>query len=55
MACRRPDDISIRSATRSRPISVAERRAATAREARASIEAGEPLIPWEQVKADAGL
>lgn len=29
--------------------------AATAREARASIEAGEPLIPWEQVKADAGL
>jgi antitoxin (DNA-binding transcriptional repressor) of toxin-antitoxin stability system len=29
--------------------------AATAREARASIEAGEPLIPWEQVKAEAGL
>jgi antitoxin (DNA-binding transcriptional repressor) of toxin-antitoxin stability system len=29
--------------------------AAAAREARASIEAGEPLIPWEQVKADAGL
>jgi len=29
--------------------------AAAARGARASIEAGEPLIPWEQVKADAGL
>jgi hypothetical protein len=29
--------------------------AAAAREARASIEAGEPLIPWEEVKADAGL
>lgn len=29
--------------------------AAAAREARASIEAGEPVIPWEQVKADAGL
>jgi antitoxin (DNA-binding transcriptional repressor) of toxin-antitoxin stability system len=29
--------------------------AAAAREARASIEAGEPLIPWEQVKADTGL
>jgi len=29
--------------------------AATARHARASIEAGEPLIPWEQVKAEAGL
>lgn len=29
--------------------------AAAAREARASIEAGEPLIPWEQVKAEAGL
>jgi prevent-host-death family protein len=28
--------------------------AAAAREARASIEAGEPLIPWEQVKAEAG-
>ena len=29
--------------------------AAAAREARASIEAGEPLVPWEQVKADAGI
>ena len=29
--------------------------AADAREARASIETGEPLIPWEQVKAEAGL
>lgn len=29
--------------------------AAAAREARASIEAGEPLIPWERVKAEAGL
>jgi antitoxin (DNA-binding transcriptional repressor) of toxin-antitoxin stability system len=29
--------------------------AAAAREARASIEAGEPLIPWEQIKAEAGL
>ncbi|MGH3192792.1 MAG: hypothetical protein ACRDOL_37190 [Streptosporangiaceae bacterium] len=29
--------------------------AATAREARASIEAGEPLIPWEEIKAEAGL
>jgi hypothetical protein len=29
--------------------------AAAARAARASIEAGEPLIPWEQVKAEAGL
>jgi hypothetical protein len=29
--------------------------AAVAREARASIEAGEPLTPWEQVKAEAGL
>ena len=29
--------------------------AAAARQARASIDAGEPLIPWEQVKADAGL
>ena len=29
--------------------------AAAAREARASIEAGEPLIPWEQVKADTSL
>jgi excisionase family DNA binding protein len=27
--------------------------AAAAREARASIEAGEPVIPWEQVKAEA--
>ena len=26
-----------------------------AREARASIDAGEPLIPWDQVKAEAGL
>lgn len=25
-----------------------------AREARARIEAGEPLVPWEQVKADSG-
>jgi len=29
--------------------------AAAAREARVSIAAGEPLIPWEQVKSDAGL
>jgi antitoxin Phd len=29
--------------------------AAAAREARARIEAGEPVIPWEQVKAEAGL
>lgn len=29
--------------------------AAAAREARASIDAGEPLIPWEQTKAEAGL
>ena len=29
--------------------------AAAAREARASVEAGEPLIPWEQIKAEAGL
>jgi hypothetical protein len=29
--------------------------AATAREARASIAAGEPVVPWEQVKAEAGL
>jgi predicted RNase H-like HicB family nuclease len=29
--------------------------AAAAREARTSIEAGEPLIPWEQVKAEADL
>jgi antitoxin (DNA-binding transcriptional repressor) of toxin-antitoxin stability system len=29
--------------------------AALARAARASIEAGERLIPWEQVKAEAGL
>ena len=29
--------------------------AAAARAARASIEAGEPLIPWEQVKAEVGL
>ena len=29
--------------------------AAAAREARASIDAGEPLIPWEQVKAEADL
>ena len=29
--------------------------AAEARAARASIDAGEPLIPWEQVKAEAGL
>jgi antitoxin (DNA-binding transcriptional repressor) of toxin-antitoxin stability system len=29
--------------------------AAAAREARASIEAGEPLVPWEEVKAEAGL
>jgi antitoxin (DNA-binding transcriptional repressor) of toxin-antitoxin stability system len=29
--------------------------AAAAREARASVAAGEPLIPWEQVKAEAGL
>jgi len=39
---------------RSAPIvrrSVAD--AAAVRAARASIEAGEPLIPWEQIKADA--
>jgi antitoxin (DNA-binding transcriptional repressor) of toxin-antitoxin stability system len=29
--------------------------AAAARRARASIEAGEPLIPWEQVKAEADI
>ena len=29
--------------------------ATAARAARASIEAGEPVVPWEQVKADAGL
>jgi hypothetical protein len=29
--------------------------ATTAREARASIEAGEPLVPWEEIKAEAGL
>ena len=29
--------------------------AAAVRAARASIEAGEPLVPWEQVKAEAGL
>ena len=29
--------------------------AAAAREARASIDAGEPLISWDQVKAEAGL
>jgi antitoxin (DNA-binding transcriptional repressor) of toxin-antitoxin stability system len=29
--------------------------AAAAREARASIEGGEPLTPWEEVKAEAGL
>ncbi|HEX9519653.1 MAG TPA: hypothetical protein VF940_26185 [Streptosporangiaceae bacterium] len=29
--------------------------AAVARAARASIAAGEPVVPWEQVKADAGL
>lgn len=29
--------------------------AAAARTARASIEAGEPLIPWEEAKAEAGL
>jgi antitoxin (DNA-binding transcriptional repressor) of toxin-antitoxin stability system len=29
--------------------------AAAAREALASVEAGEPLIPWEQVKTEAGL
>jgi antitoxin (DNA-binding transcriptional repressor) of toxin-antitoxin stability system len=29
--------------------------AAAAREARASIEAGEPLVPWEEVKAEAEL
>lgn len=29
--------------------------AAAAREARASIEDGESLIPWEQVRAEAGL
>jgi hypothetical protein len=28
---------------------------AAAREARASIERGEPLIPWDQVKAEVGL
>jgi antitoxin (DNA-binding transcriptional repressor) of toxin-antitoxin stability system len=28
---------------------------AAARRARASVEAGEELIPWEQVKAEAGL
>lgn len=29
--------------------------AAAAREARASVKAGEPLIPWEQIKAEARL
>jgi hypothetical protein len=29
--------------------------AAAAREARARIEAGEQLVPWDQVKAEAGL
>lgn len=29
--------------------------AAAARQARASIAAGEQLVPWEQVKAEAGL
>jgi antitoxin (DNA-binding transcriptional repressor) of toxin-antitoxin stability system len=29
--------------------------AAVARAARASIASGEPVIPWEQVKAEAGL
>ena len=29
--------------------------AAAAREARASVEAGEPLVPWEQVKTETGL
>jgi antitoxin (DNA-binding transcriptional repressor) of toxin-antitoxin stability system len=29
--------------------------AAVAREARARIEAGEPLVPWEEVKTEAGL
>ena len=29
--------------------------AAAAREARASIAAGEPVVPWEEVKAEAGL
>jgi len=29
--------------------------AVAARKARASIEAGEQLVPWEQVKAEAGL
>jgi antitoxin (DNA-binding transcriptional repressor) of toxin-antitoxin stability system len=29
--------------------------AATARDARASLEQGEPLVPWDQVKAEAGL
>lgn len=29
--------------------------AAAARKARRSIEDGEPVIPWEQVKAEAGL
>jgi hypothetical protein len=29
--------------------------AAAARTARASIVAGEPVVPWEQVKAEAGL
>jgi antitoxin (DNA-binding transcriptional repressor) of toxin-antitoxin stability system len=29
--------------------------AAAAREARVSIEGGEPLTPWEEVKAEAGL
>jgi len=28
---------------------------AAARDARASIEEGEPLIPWDQIKAEAGL
>lgn len=29
--------------------------AAVAREARASIKAGEPVIPWEEIKTEAGL
>jgi antitoxin (DNA-binding transcriptional repressor) of toxin-antitoxin stability system len=29
--------------------------AAAARDARASIEAGEPIVSWDQVKAEAGL
>lgn len=39
------------------PAEVAEELADTlaAREARASIASGEPLVPWEKVKAEAGL